>query len=283
MTEDQVTTRCQELLSSGISLRKAAAQIVAEGGPQLDPKTIQARARLPSADQLSHISPDLRSMAMHTDALRFDPRNANHHPAEQKEALKASLAQFGQMKAIVANTAQGGKPIVIAGNATLEAAIALGWKHIAVNRVNVPPSVAQAYTLADKRTADMSAWDPANLAAALVELESEHFDLVSLGFDDDFIRQALANAQELDEKEADESGNDKPSDDEWSGALGGLPDGEKPPFQQMTFTLHDDQAQTVKEALERAKKMGAFVETGNENSNGNALARVCEMFLGANR
>ena len=141
MTEDQVTTRCQELLSSGISLRKAAAQIVAEGGPQLDPKTIQARARLPSADQLAHISPDLRSMAMHTDALRFDPRNANHHPAEQKEALKASLAQFGQMKAIVANTAQGGKPVVIAGNATLEAAIALGWRHIAVNRVNVPPSV----------------------------------------------------------------------------------------------------------------------------------------------
>jgi hypothetical protein len=62
-----------------------------------------------------------------------------------------------------------------------------------------------------------------------------------------------------------------------------LPSGEKSPYQQMTFTLHDDQAEQVMEALDRAKEMGAFVGTGNENSNGNALSRVCEMFLtGAN-
>jgi hypothetical protein len=44
--------------------------------------------------------------------------------------------------------------------------------------------------------------------------------------------------------------------------------------------LHDYQAETVRAALDVAKQMGAFVDTGNENSNGNALARVCELFLG---
>jgi len=59
-----------------------------------------------------------------------------------------------------------------------------------------------------------------------------------------------------------------------------LPDAEKPPFRQMTFTLHDDQAAEVERALAVAKGMGPFAGTDNENANGNALARICEMFLG---
>ena len=63
-------------------------------------------------------------------------------------------------------------------------------------------------------------------------------------------------------------------------AFGALPDQDRAPFQQMTFTLHDDQAETVREAIKAAKALGAFVDTGNENSNGNALARICEFFIG---
>lgn len=62
-------------------------------------------------------------------------------------------------------------------------------------------------------------------------------------------------------------------------AFGRLPQDDRAPFQQMTFTLHDDQAETVREAVKAAKTIGAFVDTGNENSNGNALARICETFL----
>jgi hypothetical protein len=64
------------------------------------------------------------------------------------------------------------------------------------------------------------------------------------------------------------------------GGMPPLPDGDKAPFQQMTFTLHDEQAEQVAHALEVAKKMGAFVDSPNENGNGNALSRVCEIFLG---
>jgi hypothetical protein len=62
-------------------------------------------------------------------------------------------------------------------------------------------------------------------------------------------------------------------------AFGALPTEDRAPFQQMTFTLHDTQAEQVKEAVRLAKAAGPFVDSENENSNGNALARICETFI----
>ena len=53
-----------------------------------------------------------------------------------------------------------------------------------------------------------------------------------------------------------------------------LPSGDKMPFQQMTFTLADEQAEKIKNAIADIKETEEYkyVETmGNENSNGNAL------------
>jgi hypothetical protein len=53
-----------------------------------------------------------------------------------------------------------------------------------------------------------------------------------------------------------------------------LPDGDKAPFQQMTFTLADKQAEQIKNAIADIKltEEYKYCETmGNENSNGNAL------------
>ena len=53
-----------------------------------------------------------------------------------------------------------------------------------------------------------------------------------------------------------------------------LPEGDKEPFQQQTYTLADEQATVIKNAIADIKKTDAFkyVETyGNENGNGNAL------------
>lgn len=53
-----------------------------------------------------------------------------------------------------------------------------------------------------------------------------------------------------------------------------LPDGDKAPFQQMTFTLADEQAEQIKNAIAEIKQTEEYkyCETmGNENSNGNAL------------
>lgn len=62
-------------------------------------------------------------------------------------------------------------------------------------------------------------------------------------------------------------------------AFAGLPNEDRAPFQQMTFTLHDEQSEIVREALKLSKGMGAFTDSPNENSNGNALARICETFI----
>jgi len=60
----------------------------------------------------------------------------------------------------------------------------------------------------------------------------------------------------------------------------GLPDEDRQPFQQMTFTLHDDQAEEVTRALSQAKAVGGgFEESPNENSNGNALALICSDYV----
>lgn len=62
-------------------------------------------------------------------------------------------------------------------------------------------------------------------------------------------------------------------------AFGSLPSEDRAPFRQITFTLHDTQAEQVFEALKLAKSAGAFVDSPNENSNGNALTRICETYL----
>ena len=57
-----------------------------------------------------------------------------------------------------------------------------------------------------------------------------------------------------------------------------LADGDRAPFQQMTFTLHDEQAEEIKAAIDKAKADGHGESAVNENSNGNALAHVAEVF-----
>ena len=60
----------------------------------------------------------------------------------------------------------------------------------------------------------------------------------------------------------------------------GLPDGDKEDFEQMTFTLTTMQADEIRRALKKSKEMSEFIDTGNENSNGNGIARICEVFNG---
>ena len=62
-----------------------------------------------------------------------------------------------------------------------------------------------------------------------------------------------------------------------------LPEGDKSPFQQMTFTLADEQAEQVKNAIADIKKTDEYkyAETmGNENSNGNALYLIIMQWAG---
>ena len=85
----------------------------------------------------------------------------------------------------------------------------------------------------------------------------------------------LANNWDAGDLEAwglDTPGFDVSPDDMGEGFS--LPDGDKAPFQQMTFTLADEQAEQIKNAIAdiKATEEYKYCETlGNENSNGNAL------------
>jgi len=63
------------------------------------------------------------------DTLIFDPANARKHNPKNIEAIKGSLARFGQQKPIVIDK----NNVVIAGNGTLQAAKELGLDKIAVH------------------------------------------------------------------------------------------------------------------------------------------------------
>jgi len=119
----------------------------------------------------------------------------------------------------------------------------------------------RALIIADNKLALNASWDMEALLVEVRDLGGEFGEL--MGFSDDELAGMLgANMEDVETE------------------LPQLADGDREPFQQMTFTLHDDQAEQVKAAMEKAKAMGAFIDTGNENGNGNALARICETFNG---
>jgi hypothetical protein len=126
---------------------------------------------------------------------------------------------------------------------------------------------------------------PVKIAKGLTEEQKKEFiikDNVGFGEWDWAI---LAN--EWDSASLDDWGLDVPS--EWGvnpddlDTDFNLPDGEKAPFQQMTFTMADEQANVIKQMIDEAKKEDGFkyCETfGNENGNGNALYYLIRKLYG---
>jgi DNA modification methylase len=121
--------------------------------------------------------------------LTFDPANVRKHDEKNLAAIKASLNRFGQQKPIVVD-ASG---VVRAGNGTLAAAKALGWKEIRIVRSSLSGSEATAYAIADNRTAELAEWDNDALAQTLAALQIEDEELaLASGFDAKEIDALLA-------------------------------------------------------------------------------------------
>lgn len=122
------------------------------------------------------------------NSLVFDPSNARKHNQKNINAIKGSLARFKQQKPIVVNYDN----VVIAGNGTLQAAIELKWKDIAVVRTDLDGSDLTAFGLADNRSSELAEWDLDNLGGLLKSLQDEDFNLDSIGFDNDDLQKMIA-------------------------------------------------------------------------------------------
>ena len=89
-----------------------------------------------------------------------DPVNVRLHDGRNLDAIRGSLARFGQQKPIVVDSAG----VIRAGNGTYMAAKALGWETIDVVRTGLEGLDATAFAIADNRTSDLSTFDDAALA-----------------------------------------------------------------------------------------------------------------------
>ena len=180
--------------------------------------------------------------------------NSRTHSDEQVMQVASSIKEFGFTNPILIDDDSG----IIAGHGRLMAAKKLGLDEVPCIRLgHLSEAQRKAYVIADNQLALNSGWDLDSLRVEIERLDELDFDMGLLGFDADVITKLLDIEAELPE----------------------LPDGDRDPFQQKTFTLHDEQAAVIDDAILKAKT-SPLIDTGlNENSNGNAIAWICENWL----
>ena len=185
--------------------------------------------------------------------------NARTHSDEQVAQIAASIKEFGWTNPILIDGENG----IIAGHGRLAAARKLGMEEVpAIQLDGLSKAQKKALILADNKLALNSSWDVNLLSLEIDELKNIGFDINLIGFTTDEIKEFSIEADEVD--------------------LPDLPNGDKEPFQQKTFTLHDEQAQIVDDAITLART-NPLADTGlNENTNGNALALICREWLEKN-
>ena len=184
-------------------------------------------------------------------------RNSRTHSDAQVGQIAASIKEFGFLNPIIVDGESG----IIAGHGRALAAQKLGLVELPVIEAgHLSDTQRRAYIIADNKLAMNAGWDDEMLRVELDALGVDGFDLELTGFSLDDV-QALS------------------FDDEAETEMPELADGDKEPYQQKTFTLHDEQAVIVDDAITMGRA-SPLSDTGvNENSNGNALALICAQWL----
>jgi hypothetical protein len=183
--------------------------------------------------------------------IKPNPKNPRVIKDERFKKLVKSLEEFPEMlekRPLVCFTDTDGKFVVLGGNMRLKAAKELKMTELPI-------------MLADD-------WTEEQKAEFLIK------DNVGFG---EWNWEELQS--DWDSSKLEEWGLEVPEfgvelDAEQYGEDFTLPEGDKAPFQQMTFTLADEQAEQIKNAIADVKQTEEYkyAETmGNENSNGNAL------------
>ena len=188
--------------------------------------------------------------------LIANPLNWRAHPEQQRTAMSAILAEVGMVDALLVREAEGGQYEIIDGH--MRAAL-LPHDEVPCLVLDVTSEEATKVLLTFDPLAAMAEANAANLDALLREVE----------FGEAALQELVAGlAEDADLYNVDEIAPPE------------LADGDRQPFRQMTFTVHDSQYETIEAALTKSKGRGHGVSDCNENSNGNALAAICEAFNG---
>jgi ParB/RepB/Spo0J family partition protein len=193
----------------------------------------------------------MKVVKIKTEELIPYARNARTHSDEQIDQIAASIKQFGWTNPILV------KPdnTVVAGHGRLTAAQKIGMDAVpCIILENLSDEQCRALVIADNKLALNAGWDDDLLASELAELSVLDFDLSAVGFSDDELQKLLDGLTYSEKTDFD------------------LPDGDKKPFEQITFTLAKKQADLIRKAIKSIPNPP--VAFGNENKNSNAIYEV---------
>lgn len=194
------------------------------------------------------------------DQILANPANWRVHPKHQQDALEGVLNEVGWVQDVIVNQRTGH---LVDGHLRVSLALRRGEAEVPVKYVDLTEA---------EESLVLATLDP---LSALATTDAGKLDELLRD-----ISTGEAAVQEMLAELAERSGIVPTDDASWSDAFDALPDGDKSPFEQMTFTVHTRQAEIIRDAITRAKAQGPFEDTGNENGNGNALARICEAYVG---
>ncbi|RZK30514.1 MAG: hypothetical protein EOO63_06565 [Hymenobacter sp.] len=220
--------------------------------------------------------------------LKPNPKNPRKITDAKARMLRDSLARFGDISGLVFNRTSGQ---LVGGHQRVEAFKALGAHDVTITKQYDVPShagtVAEGYVdISGERYAYRETqWDDATEKAANLAANkgAGEWDLAQVG---NWIQELDAIDFDIDLTmfdEADRAGllpHPGGINEDWDEALDKVPEGEQGGLKTTTFTLSREQHDLVMQRLDAMKKLGPFVDTGNDNSNGNALARLAEMYHG---
>lgn len=166
------------------------------------------------------------------------PGNPRTHPAAQLAATTGLLVDVGKCRPLIAFPADGLGP---AGDFS-RLMVSDGHGRRVIDPNEVWPVAVTDLTRAEAdemlfgdTTGEMAEYDPVKLDAAIREVNTGCAELQTM------LDDLWSEVQDGAVFDAAESAPPE------------LPDGDREPFQQMTFTLHDSQAEAVKAAIEKAK------------------------------
>lgn len=127
------------------------------------------------------------------DALKPHPRNPRKGDVD---AIQESIAENGFYGTVIAQRSTGH---ILAGNHTLQAAIASGAREVPVTYLDVDDEAALRILLADNRTSDGSKYDDGMLADILQGLLDETGSITGTGYDTSELEKLLGRSDDDNE------------------------------------------------------------------------------------
>jgi len=182
--------------------------------------------------------------------------NSRTHSEEQITQIASSIKEFGFTNPILIEQDN----TIIAGHGRLLASKKLGLEEVpCITITGLTKTQIKALIIADNQLALNAGWDLEKLSVEIEGLQEDNFDIKLLGFNNDFLKDIIFNEKDIET------------------TMPILNEGNKPPFQQITFTIHNENFPHIKTALDKAKNL-EIINDLDDNINAKAIIEICKFY-----